>query len=197
MALTKPAGLFPGPVVGRKPIITHRRPGGPPGLNAPGRGGMLWGRAEPLLRWGASRRVYGVGAADPGMATGAGAGLQQVRQLSVSHSTSSPGEWDVSGQSHIFMRAPEPCSCLHCPMAFEAVPALCGPSAGAAGLSSSGLSCAEGCADGAEPVGPQVTQVAAGPGVAPGHCPSARPCWGSLCPLALWHHQGLVRVSCC
>lgn len=182
---------------GKETHHNHRKPGGPPGLSAPGRGGVLWGWAEPLLSCGGSRRVCGVAAAGPGMAMGPGVGLQQVRQLSVPHCSFSPGEWDVSGQSRVFMGEPEPCSCLHCTMAFGADPALCGLSAGAAGLSSPGLGCAEGRANGAEPVGPQVTQVTARPGVAPGHCLSARPHWGSLCPLALWHHQGLVRVSCC
>ena len=49
------------PTAGRKPVVTHCGSGGPMGLATLKGGGMLWGRAEPLLHHGAAWRAHGVG----------------------------------------------------------------------------------------------------------------------------------------
>ena len=54
------------PTAGRKPVVTHCGSGGPVGLAPLKGGGMLWGRAEPLLHHGAAWRAHGVGGWRPG-----------------------------------------------------------------------------------------------------------------------------------
>lgn len=95
------------PAAGRKPIVTHCRPGGP-WVSTPSREvGCCGAGLSPCCTVGQPREPVEWGAGGLSMAMRHGAGLQRVGQFSASPSTSSPGVWDVFGQSHALTRTPK------------------------------------------------------------------------------------------